>query len=129
MRIAVVTTATLALAAWLAPSASAAMCIRLYVNPAIPTLGTRTEIGLRTYAPYPEGLRAWRVTNYPFHVQALAPTGRVFRVLIRSAPANKWIGLFRFPMTGTWTIRVTNFGPRYTKGCSEVLHLRVAKRR
>lgn len=105
------------------------MCIRLFAEPQIPTAGARTEIGLRTYTPYSDGLRPRRITTYPFRVQAVAPTGRVYRVVIRPERANKWVGSFWFPMRGTWTIRVTNFGPQYTKGCGEVLRLRVAKRR
>lgn len=103
------------------------MCIRLCTQPRA-TAGARAEVGLRTYAPYSDELRPWRVLDYPFRVQAVAPTGRVFRVAIRPERANRWIGFFRFAMKGTWIIRVTNFGPSYPKGCGEVLRVRVAKR-
>jgi hypothetical protein len=104
------------------------MCIKLFAKPARPTAGARTAIGLRTYAPYPERLRPYRFARYPFRVQAVAPTGRLYRVVIAPALANRWVGSFWFPMRGAWTIRVTNFGPQYTKGCGAVLRLRVARR-
>lgn len=129
MRFAGIAATTLALAASFAPDASAAMCIRLFTQPPTLTAGSQTQVGLRTYAPYSHGLRPWRVTNYRFRVEAVAPTGRVFRVRILPERANRWVGSFWFPMRGVWTIRVTNFAPRYTKGCGEVLRMRVARRR
>jgi hypothetical protein len=129
MRVVAVTTATLAFAAWLTPGAGAAMCVTLFAKPEVPTAGVRSEVGLRTYTPYPDGLRARRITSYPFRVQAVAPTGRIYRVVIRPALGNRWVGSFWFPMKGIWTIRVTNFGPQYAEGCGEVLRVRVARRR
>ena len=129
MRLAAATAAAFALAAWLTPQVSAAMCVRLFAKPLTPRAGARTEVGLRTFASYADGLRPWRVASYPFRVQAVAPTGRVFRLTIRPASTNRWVGSFWFPMRGHWTIRVTNFAPAYAKGCGEVLRLNVAKRR
>jgi hypothetical protein len=124
-----VAVAAIALTGSLAPPASAAMCIRLSVEPVSPVANTQTRVVLRTYAPYSDGLRPWRVRSYPFRVEAVAPTGRVFRVVVRPERANRWVGSFWFPTRGYWIIRVTNFGPSYPKGCAEVLRVRVAKRR
>lgn len=63
-----------------------------FTEPQTPTAGARAVVGLRTYAPYGDELRPWRVPNYPFRVEAVAPTGRVFRVVIRPGRANKWFG-------------------------------------
>ncbi len=118
-----------ALAAWFPSGAGAAMCIRLAAEPEKPAAGARAVVSMRTYAPYTDGLRPWRVPDYPFRVEAVAPTGRVFRLVMRSGRENRWTGSFRFRLSGVWTIRVKNFGPLYAKGCGEVLRLRVTKPR
>lgn len=110
------------------PAASAAMCVRLFTQPCTGVVGVPMVVGLRTYAPYPDGLRPWIVTGYPFRVRAVAPNGRVYRVSIRPGHANLWAGSFSFPVRGVWTVRVDNFGPRYPKGCGETLRLRILPR-
>lgn len=105
------------------------MCIRLFAQPAQPHVGAATQVGLRTYVPLVSGaLRPWNVRRYPFRVEAVSPTGRVHRIEVRHSRANPyaWVGSFRFPKMGTWTIRVTNFAP-YSKGCGEILRVRVSK--
>lgn len=129
MRLAASAIAVIALAATLAPAADAAMCIRLFAEPAQLHVGAATEVGLRTYAPLVSGaLRPWKVRRYPFRVEAVSPIGRVHRVEVRHSRANPyaWVGSFRFPKPGMWTIRVTNFAP-YPKGCGDVLRVRVSK--
>lgn len=111
-----------------APAAGAAMCVRLFTQPRTTVVGVPTVVGLRTYAPYPDGLRPWIVTRYPFRVRAVAPNGRVYRLSIRPGQDNLWVGSFTFPLRGMWTIRVDNFAPRYPKGCGEILRLRILPR-
>ena len=118
-----------AIAVTFAPAADAAMCIRLFAQPAQPHPGAAAQVGLRTYAPLPDGgLRPWKVDRYPFRVEAVSPTGRIHRIAVRQSRADPyaWVGSFRFPKLGVWTIRVTNFAP-YSKGCAEVLRVRVSK--
>ena len=107
--------------------AHAAMCIRLFSEPKQPMAGVAARIGLRTFAPLPNGeLRPSKVRDYPFRVQAVAPGGRIHRVSIKPSQRNEyaWIGTFLFARKVVWTIRVINF-PGYPKGCAEVLRVRV----
>ena len=129
MRRAAIAIAVAAVAATFAPAADAAMCIRLFAQPAQPRVGAATQVGLGTYMPMRNGaLRLWNVRRYPFRVEAVSPTRRVHRIKVRHSRANPyaWVGSFRFPRMGNWIIRVTNFAP-YSKGCGEVLLVRVSK--
>jgi hypothetical protein len=115
------------IALMLAPEASAAMCVRLSTRPTQPVVGTRTVVQLETFYPEPHGrLTPWAVRDYPFRVEAVSPSSRVHRVVVRlSADVYAWRGSFRFTQQGSWTLRVTNFGPAYPKGCAEVHRVRV----
>ena len=111
------------------PAADAAMCIRLSTDAPTPVVGEATTIQMRTYVPYPEGLRPWIVADYPFVVEAVSPRGKVFRVAVKpSSNPYAWRGFFRFRGTGVWTVRVRNWGPTYQKGCGERLRVRVRVR-
>ena len=39
----------------------------------------------------------------------------VSRVRVRWVEANLWRGLFTFPVSGSWQLRVTNYGPGYLR--------------
>lgn len=109
------------------PSADAAMCIRLSIDPHRPLLGRTAIVQIRTYFPTPDGdLEPTVVRRYPFRVEAVSPHGRLFRIRV-SPSTNRfaWRGTFRFNAVGVWTVRVRNFGPVYPAGCGERLKVRV----
>ena len=110
-----------------APTADAAMCIRLSSKPERPVLGHASVVQIKTFYPIADGgLEPWIVRGYPFRVEAVSPRGRILRIKVkRSSDPYAWRGTLRFNAVGVWTIRVTNFGPSYTAGCGELLRVRV----
>jgi hypothetical protein len=108
------------LAALAAPiSSHGALSVRLSIRPADPRTGQRIVFMIRTYVPYraperPCGLRyePWRV-QYPFRVEVVTPLDKVYALRVRQARGNRYVGYLRLWRAGRWTIRVTNFGPRY----------------
>jgi hypothetical protein len=114
-------------------SASAALVVRMAVSPAHPRAGERVTLVLRTYVPFKaEGrpcdlrLQPWRL-RYPFRVEAVSPKDEIIRVHVRQGKSNRYIGRFRPGVAGTWTIRVTNFGPRYNRCSGGLLRFRVRR--
>ena len=110
-----------ALAALALPaSASAALEVKLSLASTAPKKGASTVVQLRPYWTYnrPDGsccrLRPADV-RYPFRVEAVSPTGRVKRIVMRRT-ANRflWAGRIVFPTTGRWTLRAPQWGPRYS---------------
>ena len=101
-------------------SASAALEVKLSVASSSPKKGVPTVVQLRPYWTYnrPDGsccrLRPADV-RYPFRVEAVSPTGRVTRLVMRRT-SNRfvWSGRIRFPAVGRWTLRAPQWGPRYS---------------
>ena len=116
MKLLVAALAALALPA----SASAALEVKLSVVPTTPKKGTSTVVQLRPYWTYnrPDGsccrLRAADV-RYPFRVEAVSPTGRVARIVMRRTKNPfVWAGRIAFATRGRWTLRAPQWGPRYS---------------
>jgi hypothetical protein len=110
-----------ALAALALPaSASAALEVKLSVVPTTPKKGTSTAVQLRPYWTYnrPDGsccrLRPADV-RYPFRVEAVSPSGRVTRIVMRRTKDRfVWAGRIAFAARGRWTLRAPQWGPRYS---------------
>jgi hypothetical protein len=101
-------------------SASAALEVKLSVAPSSPKKGVSTVVQLRPYWTYnrPDGsccrLRPADV-RYPFRVEAVSPSGRVTRLVMRRT-SNRlvWSGRIVFRARGRWTLRAPQWGPRYS---------------
>jgi hypothetical protein len=102
-------------------SASAALEVKLSVVPTTPKKGATTVVQLRPYWTYnrPDGsccrLRPADV-RYPFRVEAVSPSGRVTRLVMRRT-SNRfiWAGRIVFRTAGRWTLRAPQWGPRYSR--------------
>jgi hypothetical protein len=102
-------------------SASAALEVKLSLVPTSPEKGASTIVQLRPYWTYnrPDGsccrLRPADV-RYPFRVEAVSPSGRVMRIVVRRT-SNRfvWAGRIVFRATGRWTLRAPQWGPRYSR--------------
>jgi hypothetical protein len=102
-------------------SASAALEVKLSVVPTTPKKGASTVVQLRPYWTYnrPDGsccqLRPADV-RYPFRVEAVSPSGRVTRLVMRRT-SNRfiWAGRIVFRTAGRWTLRAPQWGPRYSR--------------
>jgi hypothetical protein len=102
-------------------SASAALEVKLSVVPTSPKKGASAIVQLRPYWTYnrPDGtccvLRPADV-RYPFRVQAVSPTGRVWNVVLRRTKDRfVWSGRIAFSSKGRWTLRAPQWGPRYSR--------------
>jgi hypothetical protein len=102
-------------------SASAALEVKLSVVPTSPKKGASTVVQLRPYWTYnrPDGsccrLRPADV-RYPFRVEAVSPSGRVTRIVMRRTKNRfVWSGRIVFRTTGRWTLRAPQWGPRYSR--------------
>jgi hypothetical protein len=110
------------LVALVAPTAAAAALeVKLSVLPALPKKGARATVQIRPYWPYsrPDGtccrLKPADV-SYPFRLEAVSPTGRVSRVVVRRTKNQfLWAGRFVFPAAGRWTLRAPQWGPLYSR--------------
>jgi len=102
-----------------ADAASAALEVRLNVNPTRPRAGHVSSILLRPYSDYPrDDGSCCRLepadVDYPFRVEAVSPTGRIFRIQVqRTSDPFLWRATFVFRSMGRWQVRATNWGPRY----------------
>ena len=102
-------------------SASAALEVKLSVVPTTPKKGASTVVQLRPYWTYnrPDGsccqLRPADV-RYPVRVEAVSPSGRVTRLVMRRT-SNRfiWAGRIVFRTAGRWTLRAPQWGPRYSR--------------
>jgi hypothetical protein len=102
-------------------SASAALEVKLSVVPTTPKKGASTLVQLRPYWTYnrPDGsccrLRPADV-RYPFRVEAVSPSGRVIRLVMRRT-SNRfiWAGRIVFRTAGRWTLRAPQWAPRYSR--------------
>jgi hypothetical protein len=102
-------------------SASGALEVKLSVVPTTPKKGASTVVQLRPYWTYnrPDGsccrLRPADV-RYPFRVEAVSPSGRVTRLVMRRT-SNRfiWAGRIVFRTAGRWTLRAPQWGPRYSR--------------
>jgi len=111
-----------ALAALAIPaSASAALEVKLSVVPTTPKKGASTVVQLRPYWTYnrPDGsccqLRPADV-RYPFRVEAVSPSGRVTRLVMRRTKNRfVWSGRIVFRAAGRWTLRAPQWGPLYSR--------------
>jgi hypothetical protein len=101
-------------------SAAAALEVKLAVAPKSPAKGAATTIQLRPYWTYnrPDGtccvLKPANV-RYPFKVEAVSPTGRVYGPAVRRKTPYLWSAVFRFRTAGRWVIRAPQWGPRYSR--------------
>jgi hypothetical protein len=101
-------------------SAAAALEVKLGVAPETPGKGAASTIRLRPFWPYnrPDGtccvLKRADV-RYPFKVEAVSPSGRVYRVRLRKKSRFLWSGAFRFRAPGRWVIQAPQWGPRYSR--------------
>jgi hypothetical protein len=111
------------LLALLLPSiAGAALEVKLSVSPKPVKKGAPTVVELRPYWTYKRAdgsccvLRKADV-NYPFKVDAVSPSGRVFRVRVHKTPSRYvWSGVFTFgAAAGRWVVRAPQWGPRYSR--------------
>jgi hypothetical protein len=101
-------------------SAGAALEVKLSVVPDSPRKGASTVVQLRPYWTYnrPDGtccrLQPADV-RYPFRVEAVSPSGRVTRVVMRRTKNRfVWSGRVVFRATGRWTVRAPQWGPQYS---------------
>jgi len=114
----VLAAALLALA--LPASGAAALEVKLAVAPKSPVKGAATTIQLRPYWTYnrPDGtccvLKPADV-RYPFKVEAVSPTGRVYPLGVKRKSRYLWTAAFRFRAAGRWVIRAPQWGPRYSR--------------
>jgi hypothetical protein len=102
-------------------SAAAALEVKLSVVPGSPKKGVSSVVQLRPYwTKYRADGTCCRLepadVRYPFKVQAISPTGRVVRIVVRRT-RNRfvWAGSFVFSRRGTWTLRAPQWGPRYSR--------------
>jgi hypothetical protein len=101
-------------------SAAAALEVKLSVVPASPKKLSQTVVQLRPYWTYlrRDGSCCRLVqadVRYPFKIQAVSPSGRVFRIAVRKTRNRYvWSGSFRFNSPGRWTVRAPQWGPRYS---------------
>jgi uncharacterized membrane protein YphA (DoxX/SURF4 family) len=123
-----------AVAAALPSPADASMAVRLAISPNPPQAGRLSRLTLETYTPYAKAGGGYRlepavVVGYPFRISATTESAAHPRtVQIRISPSDDphvWAGFVRFPRTGSWTIHVENFGPRYEAAAGAVLKVRV----
>jgi hypothetical protein len=115
----------------IADPAAAALEVRLAIVPAKAKVGQRAVVQLRPYIPYrrPDG-SCCRLepadVSYPFRVEAVSPTGRVFRVRMRKTRnPYVWSGPFTFSRTGEWTLREPHWGPGYSRRAGGKPRIRV----
>jgi hypothetical protein len=101
-------------------SASAALEVKLSLVPSSPEKGASTVVQLRPYWTYnrPDGtccrLQPADV-RYPFRVEAVSPTGRVWHLVMRRTKNRfVWSGRIIFRARGRWTLRAPQWGPRYS---------------
>ena len=116
-------------------SATAALEIKLSVTPLSPKAGTRAVVQLRPYWTYkrPNGSCCRLVpanVKYPFRLEAVSPTGRVFRIPVRRT-SNRyvWKGSIVFRSAGRWTLRDPQWGPAYSTHYGAKPRLRVQVKR
>ena len=103
-------------------AAEAALVVKLSVTPKPVRKGAPTGIELRPFWTYkrPDGsccVLGRANVNYPFKVEAVSPSGRVFRVRVHKTPSRYvWSGVFTFgATTGRWIVRAPQWGPRYSR--------------
>lgn len=115
-------------------SAAAALEVKLSVVPGSPKNGASSVVQLRPYWTKHRAdgtccrLEAADV-RYPFKVQAISPTGRVVRVVVRRTRSRfVWAGSVVFGRRGTWTLRAPQWGPRYSQNYGARPRVRVAVR-
>jgi hypothetical protein len=102
-------------------SAAAALEVKLAVVPTSPEKGASTLVQLRPYWTYnrPDGsccVLKQAAVSYPFRVEAVSPSGRVTRVVVRRTKNRfVWAGRFVFRTVGRWTLRAPQWGPRYSR--------------
>jgi hypothetical protein len=106
-------------AVMLPSAASAAMGVRLAVKPASPRAGAEALVELRPLLPLQRKdgsccrFVAADPRGYPFRLEAVSPTGRLFRVRVTRTRPFLWTGSFRFDRPGRWQLRVANYAPDY----------------
>lgn len=125
---------TAALLALVLPaSAAAALEVKLSV-PSSPKKGASSVVQLRPYwTHYRADGTCCRLkpadVRYPFRVEAVSPTGRVSRVVVRRTKNRfVWSGSFAFTRAGRWTLRAPQWGPRYSQNYGARPRVRIAVR-
>ena len=115
-------------------SAASALEVKLSVVPGSPKRGATSIVQLRPYwTRYrPDGTCCRLVpadVRYPFRVEAVSPTGRVSRVVVRRT-RNRfvWSRRFAFQRVGTWTLRAPQWAPRYSRSYGARPRVRFAVR-
>ena len=109
------------LALVLPASAAAALEVKLSVVPSSPKKGASSFVQLRPYwTQYRDDGTCCKLVpadvRYPFKIEAVSPTGRVFRVVVRRTKNRfLWAGSVAFTRTGRWTLRAPQWGPRYSR--------------
>jgi hypothetical protein len=102
-------------------SALAALEVKLSVMPRTPAKGAGAAVQLRPYWTYnrPDGsccVLKPAAVSYPFRIEAVSPSGRIYRVGVRRTTNRYlWSGPFRFRTAGRWVIRAPQWGPRYSR--------------
>ena len=110
-----------ALALVLPASAAGALEVKLSVAPASPRKSAQAVVQVRPYWTYkrPDGSCCRLVqasVSYPFKIQAVSPSGRVFRIAVhKTRNRYVWSGSFLFSSPGRWTVRAPQWGPRYSR--------------
>jgi hypothetical protein len=113
-------------------SATAALEVKLSVVPSSPKKGSSSVVQLRPYwTHYRDDGTCCKLVpadvRYPFKLEAVSPTGRVARVVVRRTKNRfVWAGSFVFSRRGTWTLRAPQWGPRYSRNFGARPRLRVA---
>ena len=91
------------------------------------------SLRIRTYIPVTDPSRRCgfrlvaRRVSYPFNVQAVGPDRKLHRIRVRQGKTNVYAGRFVPRVAGTWTIRVTNFGPTYPRCSGAQIRFRVSR--
>lgn len=112
-------------------SASAALVVRLSLDPRNPSAGEAATFRLRTFAPLVGergelNLKPHDVGSYPFRVLASGPGHASLRFSPRrTAEGTLWRRSVTFSKPGRWTLRVLNFGPDYPRESGATLLVRV----
>jgi len=97
-----------------APSATAGFAATPRVKPFVVDVDKAVRIELRTFSV--DGARK-KLADAPgrrLGIEAVSPTKRVTRVALRHVSRGVWVGTYRFPSAGQWTLRVANW-PKGTR--------------
>jgi len=92
-----------------APSATAGFAATLRVKPSVVDVHKAVRIELRTFSVDGANRKLADAPGRRLGIEAVSPTKRVTRVTLRHVSRGVWVGTYRFPSSGRWTLRVSNW--------------------